>query len=98
MAFPLILRSGVLHPFGVEDKARVDGLVRTVHLRKLVGLWRGPQGLVSAVIVCGIGKQPVYLRAAHPEADARETLQLYAACHAVAQPFEKMKCDGGLGK
>lgn len=94
----LARRARFLHKFEPEGEVVVYGRVHKVRLRKLVGLWHGLPGPVSVVIVRGIGKQPFYLLDTNPEAEARETLQLYAARHAVEQPFADLKCDGGLGQ
>jgi len=84
--------------FEAEYKAKVYGREHRVRLRKLIGLWRGLPGAISVVIVKGIGKQPFYLLDTNPEAKAAETLQFYAARHAVEQPYEDLKMDGGLGE
>lgn len=83
--------------FEAEYKAKVYGREHRVRLRKIICLWRGLKGPVAVVIVKGIGKQPFYLLDTEVEAKAAETLQFYAARHAVEQPYEDLKMDGGLG-
>lgn len=83
--------------FEAERKMKVYGREHRVRLRKLVCLWRGLEGPISVVIVQGIGKSPFYLLDTDPQASAVETLQYYAARHAVEQPYEDLKQDGGLG-
>ena len=83
--------------FEAEYKAKVYGREHRVRLRKIICLWRGLPEPISVVIVKGIGKQPFYLLDTGPQAKAAETLQLYAARHAVEQPYEDLKMDGGLG-
>lgn len=83
--------------FEAEEEAVVYGRKHQVRLRKLVCRWRGLAEPVSVVIVKGIGKRPVYLLDTDTAASAKETLLFYAARHAVEQPYEDLKCDGGLG-
>jgi len=90
-------RARSLEKFEPEVEVTVYGRVHRVRLRKLVCLWRGLKDPVSVVIVRGIGKKPVYLLDTDPTAPALETLLFYAARHAVEQPYEDLKGDGGLG-
>jgi len=83
--------------FEAQQEVVVYGGKHEVRLRKIVCLWRGIEEPVSVVIVKGIGKKPVYLLDTESEASAKETLQRYGARHAVEQPYEDLKCDGGLG-
>jgi hypothetical protein len=85
------------HKFEPEVEVTVYGRRHHVRLRKLVCLWYGLADPVSVVIVRGIGKKTVYLLDTDPTAPAIETLSFYAARHAVEQPYEDLKCDGGLG-
>lgn len=90
-------RSRCLHRFEPRYEASVYGQKHSVRLRKLVCFWHGLPQPVSVVIVRGIGKKPFYLLDTDASAEAKQTLQFYAARHAVEQPFEDLKCDGGLG-
>ncbi|MBV9481701.1 MAG: transposase [Acidobacteria bacterium] len=83
--------------FEAEQEILVYGRKHAVRLRKMVCVWRGLEEPVSVVIVKGIGKKPVYLLDTDGEASAVETLHFYGARHAVEQPYEDLKCDGGLG-
>jgi len=85
------------HQFEPPSEAWVYGQKHAVRLRKLICFWHGLPQPISVVIVRGIGKKPFYLLDTDPGAEARQTLQFYAARHAVEQPFEDLKCDGGLG-
>lgn len=49
------------------------------------------------VILRGIGKKPFYLLDTDIPAEVKQTLQFCAARHALEQPFEDLKYDGGLG-
>ena len=83
--------------FAAEEEVIVYGRKHKVRLRKIVCWWRGLADPVSVVIIKGIGKRPFYLLDTEKQASAKETLLFYAARHAVEQPYEDLKCDGGLG-
>jgi len=83
--------------FEAEEEVVVYGRKHTARLRKMICRWRGLPDPVSVVIVKGIGKRPVYLLDTDKDASAKETLLFYATRHAVEQPYEDLKCDGGLG-
>ena len=83
--------------FAAEEEVVVYGRKHKVRLRKIVCRWRGLDDPISVVIVKGIGKRPVYLLDTDTAARAKETFLFYAARHAVEQPYEDWKCDGGLG-
>jgi len=91
-------RARHLEKFEEEKEVVVYGRQHQVRLRKLDCYWRGLKEPVSVVIVIGIGKNPFYLLDTEPAASAEETLYFYAARHAVEQPYEDLKCDGGLGR
>lgn len=90
-------RASHLEKFEAEKEVVVYGRKHKVRLRKIHCYWRGLKESVSVVIVIGIGKKPFYLLDTETEAEASETLYFYAARHAVEQPYEDLKCDGGLG-
>lgn len=91
-------RARFAHKFAPECEVQVYGRQHRVRLRKIVCRWRGLPDPVSVVIVTGIGKKPFYLLDTDREATAKQTLYFYAARHAVEQPYEDLKCDGGLGQ
>jgi hypothetical protein len=84
--------------FEAEEAVVVYGRQHKVRLRQIACWWRGLAEPVSVVIVKGIGKRPVYLLDTEQNASAQETLSFYAARHSVEQPYEDLKCDGGLGQ
>lgn len=86
------------HKFEPETEMNLYGREHRVRLRKIVCLWKGLKEPISVVIVKGIGKKPVYLLDTDQEATAEQTLYFYAARHALEQPYEDLKCDGGLGQ
>lgn len=91
-------RARFLHKFEPACEVQVYGRAHRVRRRKMVCRWRGLQEPISVVTVIGIGKKPFYLLDTDTEAATEQSLYFYAARHAVEQPYEDLKCDGGLGQ